>query len=435
LEELFHILQHSSRLHGQLRDDIVLLRTRLNEVDRNESLNLISHEVASRERTQLHKGILDIINRLEEPSLAPAIEPEKIWSNSRKWLAAAIVVLIIGLICFLYGALQADGHAHGELYLPVEEGKLELVQTLTGLRASWKTVVAGNFVGDQHEDIFCYDPQGGQEGQGLGAFYQSDGRGNLKLVQELTNMRPSWSIITPGNFDGQGHTDIHFYDTRLGKESRGLGETYANDGAGHLTLIGQTTNLGQGWDQILADNFNGDAADDILFFDSRAEKDGRAMFVIYRSNGSGGYGNFSKIISLPFSGRHLLSGRFDEDAIADLFFYSSTTEQGGTGLFYYADGSGKFFPRDTLTGLGTNWEGILAVNLDSDQQTELLFIGPKESGEKGIAQLVWSGDSSPAVRWVWYSGFTANQRLIVPGKYLDGYLSGLFCYGEAVMSR
>ena len=294
-------------------------------------------------------------------------------------------------------------------------------------------VVPGNFVGNQYEDLFCYDPSGGKEGQGLGVFYQSDGLGTFTLVHQLTDLSPNLNIITPGNFDGKGHTDLYFFDARIGRESKGVGETYVSDGSGHLELIGKTTNLRQTWDIILADNFNGDAIDDLLFFDSKSpEADGRSIFVAYRSNGSGDFGKLSGIVKLPFNGEHLVSGYFDKDGIADLFFYSNSEGPEGTGLFYYTTEKGKMVASDTLREMGASWERLLPVNLDSDLQTELLCIGPQEEEGKGIAQLHWNVEDDPAIRWQWYTDFPATQRLIVPGKYLEGYLAGLFCYGGGV---
>lgn len=104
LEELLGILQSGRKLHSQLHDDVILLRTQLNEVERRENLNLISHEDASRERAQLQKGILDVINSLEEPGRAPAVFPAPASAATRKmmyWIiptALGVLLLILGLV-------------------------------------------------------------------------------------------------------------------------------------------------------------------------------------------------------------------------------------------------------------------------------------------------------------------------------------------------
>lgn len=104
LEELLGILQSGRKLHGQLYDDVILLRTQLNEVERRENLNLISHEDASRERAQLQKGILDVINSLEEPGRAPAVFTAPASGAPGKmmyWVVPVVVgamLLILGIV-------------------------------------------------------------------------------------------------------------------------------------------------------------------------------------------------------------------------------------------------------------------------------------------------------------------------------------------------
>lgn len=95
LDKLLDILQSSRKLHSQLRDDIIMLRTQLNDVVRKENLNLISLDEAGRERAQLQKGILDVINSLEEPSYAPAVRVPMGSGKRLRWAVAGAMILLV----------------------------------------------------------------------------------------------------------------------------------------------------------------------------------------------------------------------------------------------------------------------------------------------------------------------------------------------------
>lgn len=99
LEELFSILQSSSNLHGRLRDDVIIIRTQLNELKRKQNLHLISSEEAQLEHAQLQNAILEVINNLEDPSKVPASIPK----STRKPLPFGL--LISGMIVILLIAL------------------------------------------------------------------------------------------------------------------------------------------------------------------------------------------------------------------------------------------------------------------------------------------------------------------------------------------
>ena len=73
LEELLNILKSGTGKQKQLRDDVILLRTQLNDTDRKENLNLITAAEASHDRAHLQKAILDLINELEESLRSPAV--------------------------------------------------------------------------------------------------------------------------------------------------------------------------------------------------------------------------------------------------------------------------------------------------------------------------------------------------------------------------
>ncbi len=103
LEEILNILKRSSKLQVRLRDDAILIRAQFAELERKENLNLIPPDEANRERAQLQKAMLDVINSMEEPSEKPVLI-DSIPKPSRKipvWaipVALAVVLTVIGII-------------------------------------------------------------------------------------------------------------------------------------------------------------------------------------------------------------------------------------------------------------------------------------------------------------------------------------------------
>jgi hypothetical protein len=56
-------------------------------------------------------------------------------------------------------------------------------------------IVPGEFNGDGFTDLLFYDPAAGQ-----GEFYSTDGGGNLALLKANSGWRRTWSVIVAGNF-------------------------------------------------------------------------------------------------------------------------------------------------------------------------------------------------------------------------------------------
>ncbi len=102
LEELLNILQRSRSLHGRLRDDVIILRTQLNEVERRENLNLVSADESGRERAHLQKAILDVINNLEEPSEPPPVVTPMLGKTGGS--KPLVQIIAVALLLLLAGA-------------------------------------------------------------------------------------------------------------------------------------------------------------------------------------------------------------------------------------------------------------------------------------------------------------------------------------------
>ena len=95
-----------------------------------------------------------------------------------------------------------------------------------------------------------------------GEFYTTDGSGNIALLKKHTDWRKTWQLIVPGNFGGNGYTDLLFYDPTTGE-----GEFYTTDGSGNIALLKKHIDWCNTWQLIVPDNLGGNDYTDLLFYD------------------------------------------------------------------------------------------------------------------------------------------------------------------------
>ena len=97
---------------------------------------------------------------------------------------------------------------------------MRLLQSHANWRGSWDLIVPGQFGGDGHTDLLFYDRAARQ-----GEFHKTDGRGGITQMRLYDGWRDTWNVILSGNFaDGSG-ADLLFYD-----RAAGWGEFYRNLG-------------------------------------------------------------------------------------------------------------------------------------------------------------------------------------------------------------
>ena len=282
---------------------------------------------------------------------------------------------------------------------------LRYINGYIGWRQNWSLIVPGNFGGDDHTDLLFYDST-----QGEGELYTTDGSGGLRLLKNLSEWRKSWSLIVPGNFGGDGHTDLLFYDS-----TQGEGELYTTDGSGGLRLLKNFSGWRKSWSLIVPGNFGGDGHTDLLFYDS-TQGEGE----LYTTDGSGGLRLLKNFSGWRKSWSLIVPGNFGGDGHTDLLFYDSTQ---GEGELYTTDGSGGLRLLQNFSGWRKSWSLIVPGNFGGDGHTDLLFYDPiKGEGE------LYTTDGSGGLRLLKnFSGWRKSWSLIVPGNFGgDGHTDLLF---------
>jgi hypothetical protein len=182
----------------------------------------------------------------------------------------------------------------GEFYT-TPNGRIGRTRLHIGWRTGWRQIIPGNFGGDGFTDLLFYEPS-----TGTGEFYSTDGRGRIRLLATHTNWRHSWTQIIPGNFGGSSFTDLLFYDA-----GAHTGEFYATNGRGGISQLALHTNWRSSWNRIVPGNFGGNGATDLLFYDAAANTG-----EFYTTNGRGGISHLRTYTDWRSSWTQIVPGEF-----------------------------------------------------------------------------------------------------------------------------
>jgi hypothetical protein len=271
-----------------------------------------------------------------------------------------------------YSATGNDGTVHNAAFdrPPVCGGYEEAFygtdgtggMTLVNLRSwdkTWDLVVPGNFGGDGYTDLLYYDRE-----TGSARFYTTDGWGGLHELRSHSGWRTSWDVIVAGQFGGNGWIDLLFYDRETGH-----GAFYTTDGQGGISLLSLHTNWRTTWDQIVPGNFGDNGYTALLFYDSEL---GYGEF--YETDGLGGISLMRAHDNWNAGWDAIVPGNFGGGGPwTDLVFYDRESRMLS---FWASNGSGGIFGLRTYTGWTTTWHRIVEGNFRGDFWSDLrCFVG------------------------------------------------------------
>jgi len=237
----------------------------------------------------------------------------------------------------------------GEFYTTDGKGGISLLRQQVGWRTSWTHIIPGKFGGGgTFTDLLFYDAAAG-----LGQFYKTDGQGGIHLLREQPSLRTGWTHIIPGRFGGTGvSTDLLFYDA-----AAGLGQFYAVNGPGRISLLKQYTDWRTSWTQIVPGRFRDlppcpTPVTDLLFYGAAA---GTVEF--WAINGPGSISLLKRHTGWGSDWTQIIPGKFGGSAgLTDLLFYDAAA---GKGEFYATGGHGELFPLNKYTDWRTSWTYIV----------------------------------------------------------------------------
>lgn len=297
---------------------------------------------------------------------------------------------------FLYNSYGSDDGI-GTIYASDGEGGIQRLRSFDVFLHGWTAAVPGNFGGDGYTDLLLYATQ-----PGLGEFYASDGKGGLQLLSGSEGFTKGWDIIVSGDFGGDDDwTDLFFYD-----RDEPVGKFYTTNGDGRIQLLGTPERYLPGWTSIVAGDFGGDDHTDLLFYD---KSNGLARF--YTTDGQGNVSPLGEGQYWPAGWSQIVPGNFaNGDERTDLFLYNADE---GHGEFFTSDGQGGVVPLGHVESYPPN----LTINGGDfggdDTLTDLFFY----HGTAGQGTF-YTTDGSGGLEWLSsVDGFADGWDLIVPGYF------------------
>jgi hypothetical protein len=167
----------------------------------------------------------------------------------------------------------ANGIASDPVSVTVSGVRENLDTTNSGWRTSWDVIVAGDFIGNNKQQILLYDRAAGQAD-----VVGFDSHGNANLDTTNSGWRSSWDLIVVGDFIGDGRQQILLYDRAAGQA-----DVVGFDSHGNANL--DTTNSGwrTSWDPIVSGALLGENEQQILLYDRAV---GQADLVGFDSKGN-----------------------------------------------------------------------------------------------------------------------------------------------------
>jgi len=285
-------------------------------------------------------------------------------------------------------------------------GNISNIKQHTDWDRGWDLIVPGNFGGDGHTDLLFY-----KRLLGSGLFVTTDGSGNILRLRQYTDWDRGWDLIVPGNFGGDGHTDLLFY-----KRAAGTALFVSTDGSGNIGTIKQHTDWDKDWDLIVPGDFGGDGHTDLLFYKRSI---GMALFV--STDGSGNVIDIKQHTDWDRGWDLIVPGNFGGNGHTDLLFYKRAV---GTGLFVSTDGNGNIIDIKQSNDWDRDWTLIIPGNFGGDRFTDLLFY-KRPIGEGLFVSTDGGGNIRNIKRYI---DWDRDWRQIVPGDFGGNNFTDLLFY-------
>lgn len=175
---------------------------------------------------------------------------------------------------------------------------------------------------------------------------------------EQTGTR-GWTHLIPGDFDGNGVTDLLFY-----KADVGLMRFYTVTSSGFRPLTPAMTGT-KFWSEIVPGDFDGDGSDDLLFY---RREDGLMRF--YEVDISGLFAPISPVLWGTGGWSQIPSGNFDGIGNDDLLFYR---QDDGLARYYTVEAKGVLTPISVVSVARPGFDLIVPGQFDSDPSVDLVW--------------------------------------------------------------
>jgi hypothetical protein len=189
-----------------------------------------------------------------------------------------------------------------------------------GWHTGWTHVVPGFFSNSPFSGLFCYD-----QANNTAAVYDTDGFGNVRLLNANSTGRTTWTYVVVGRFtDNPFYASVLLYD-----QGAGFAAFYSTDGAGRMTLLAEHEDW-PSYTHIVVGRFSNSPRDGILLYNQ-----GAGSGAFYSTTGNGEITLIQEHDDWRTTWTAIIPGKWGADDWTDpdqtdLFFYEGATGYGET---------------------------------------------------------------------------------------------------------
>jgi hypothetical protein len=232
------------------------------------------------------------------------------------------------------------------------------VITTVSAAAGWTSIVSMNINNDGLSDLLSYNAATGDYAFSVGA---AGPPYSQQLVVPAATGGVGWSVIVPMNINGDALTDLLWYNPTTGMTAYSVG---TGSGAQYAQSIVATVNSAPGWTVIVPMNLNGDGYTDLLWYNTATG------LAVYSVAVPGGVYSQSPVASVNAATgwTAIIPMNINGDSLSDLLSYNVTTGQ----VVYSTTTNSSGSQQIVLTGSAPSWTSIVPMSVNLDSLTDLL---------------------------------------------------------------
>src|SRR5215467_10875347 len=290
----------------------------------------------------------------------------------------------------------------------------------SGCSPPWQVVGVGDFNGDGYADVLWFDASSGV----LGAWLL-DGQGNVMAPQFLsltcgTGCFPEWRVVGVGDFNGDGFADVLWFDASSGVLGAWLLDGQGNVMAPQFLSLTCGSGCSPPWQIVGVGDFNGDGHADVLWFDASTgvlgawllDGQGTVMAPQFLSLtcGSGCFPTW-QVVGV---------GDFNGDGHADVLWFNASSGVLGAWLL---DGQGHIMAPQFLSltcgaGCSPPWQVLGVGDFNGDGHVDVLWFNAS-SGALGAWLLDGQGNvtAMPFLSWTCGPGCSSSWQVVGVGDF------------------
>ncbi len=261
----------------------------------------------------------------------------------------------------------------------------------TGINGSYTQVVPGDFNGDGFSDLLFY-------AAGKTKDYIWFGNNAGTFSHHAFTINGVYDKIVPGDYNGDHNTDLLFY-------ARGHKPDYVWSFTSGSHYVSHAFPINGSYTDIVPGDFNGDGHSDLLFYVA-----GRGKDFVWLADSNNPKLHFTSSPTRINGTYQIVSGHFGGQPATDLFLYGLGT---APDFIWTPTGTGTTFV-STPRPVNASYAHLLVGDYNGDTYDDILLFQPGTKGDT----LLRGGAGSPAL--------TPNPTPVSVNEQYDGAVSGDF---------